>query len=110
YPVGKDVALHQELERRIAAIPGVQHVTPSSTAYLADSMSNSDFLPDGEKLEKGKRTAEDFNVVGNNFFATLGIKIIGGRGFSSEETATSPRVAVINQALAKKRFPGVNPI
>lgn len=110
YPAGKDVALHEELERRFAALPGVQHVTPSGTAYLAGSMSNSDFLPEGEKFEKNKRTAEDFNTVGNDFFETLGIRIVAGRGFNSQDTATSPRVAVINQALAKKRFPGVNPV
>ncbi|HXS75733.1 MAG TPA: ABC transporter permease [Terracidiphilus sp.] len=110
YPAGKDVALHEELERRIAALPGVQHVTPAANAYLGDSMSNSDFLPDGEKYEKGNRTAEDLNVVGNDFFPTLGIKIIGGRGFGAQDTATSPKVAVINQALAKKRFAGLNPI
>jgi predicted permease len=110
YPAGKDVALHEELEQRIAAIPGVRHVTPTSMAYLAQSISNSDFLPDGEKYDKHKRQAEDFNEVGNDFFPTLGIKIIVGRGFGPEDTATSPKVAVINEALAKKRFPGVNPI
>ena len=110
YPAGKDVALHAELEKRIAALPGVQHVTPASSAYIAETMSNSDFLPEGEKFEKDKRTAEDFNVVGNDFFATMGIRIISGRGFGSQDTATSPRVAVINEALAKKRFPGVNPV
>jgi len=110
YPAGKDVALHEELERRFAALPGVQHVTPSGTAYLADSITNSDFLPEGEKFETGKRTAEDFNTVGNDFFETMGIKLVAGRGFNSQDTATSPKVAVINQALAKKRFPGMNPV
>jgi predicted permease len=110
YPEGKAVALHEELERRIAALPGVQHASPASTAYIADSISNSDFLPDGEKFDQHKRQAEDVNVVGNDFFASLGIKIIGGRGFTAQDTATSPKVAVINEALAKKRFPNVNPI
>ncbi|HKO19610.1 MAG TPA: ABC transporter permease [Acidobacteriaceae bacterium] len=110
YPSGKNVALHEEIERRIAGLPGIQHVSPSTNAYLADSISNSDFLPEGEKFEPGNRQAEDFNEVGNDFFATMGIKIIAGRGFTSQDTATSPRVAVINQALAKKRFPNVNAI
>ena len=110
YPAGKDIALHQELERRIAALPGVQHESPASAAYIADSIDNSDFLPDGEKFDTHKREAEDINVVGNDFFSTLGIKIIGGRGFTAQDTATSPKVAVINEALAKKRFPNVNPI
>jgi len=110
YPPGKNVALHEELERRIAGLPGIQHVSPATNAYLADSISNSDFLPEGEKFEQGDRQAEDFNEVGNDFFATLGIRIIAGRGFTPQDTATSPRVAVINQALAKKRFPNLNPI
>ncbi len=110
YPAGKDVALHEELEKRFAALPGVQHASPASMAYLAESMSNSDFLPDGEKFEKGKRQAEDVNVVGNDFFATLGIRIIAGRGFASQDTASSQKVAVINEALAKKRFPNANPV
>ena len=73
-------------------------------------MSNSGFLPEGETFRKGQRTAEDFNVVGKDFFSTLGIEIVAGRGFTSQDTATSPKVAVINEALAKKRFPGLNPI
>jgi predicted permease len=40
----------------------------------------------------------------------MGIKLVAGRGFNSQDTATSPKVAVINQALAKKRFPGMNPV
>jgi predicted permease len=110
YPGGKDVLLHEELAKRIAALPGVENVTPSATAYLGNSMSNSDFLPDGEKYDKHKRQAEDLNVVGNDFFSTLEIRIVAGRGFDSHDTATSPKVAVINEALAKKRFPGVSPI
>jgi predicted permease len=110
YPGGKNVALHEELERRLASLPSVQHVSPATNAYLADSISNSDFLPEGEKVDKGNRQAEDFNEVGNDFFATMGITIIAGRGFASQDSATSPKVAVINEALAKKRFPHVDPI
>jgi predicted permease len=110
YPAGKNIALHEDLERRIAGLPGVQHLSPATNAYLADSISNSDFLPEGEKFEMGSRQEEDFNEVGNDFFATLGIKIIAGRGFTAQDTAGSPKVAVINQALAKKRFPNGNPI
>lgn len=110
YPAGKDIALHEQLQRRIEALPGVQHVSPASSPYIAETMSNSDFLPDGEKFDKEKRTAEYFNVVGNDFFTTLGIKIIAGRAFDSEDTATSAKVAVVNEGLAKRRFPGVNPI
>lgn len=107
---GKDVLLHAELERRIAVLPGVEHVSPAALPYLAQTMTNTDFLPEGEKYDKNKRQAEFFNVVGNDFFATMGIPIIAGRGFGPQDTASSEKVAVINQALAKKRFLNQNPI
>lgn len=110
YPPGKDVQLHQELEKRIAALPGVKSVTPASLAYIANSMTNADFLPEGEVFSKGKKSAEFFNFVGSGFFSTLKIPVLVGRGFGSQDTKASPKVAVINQALARKRFPGVNPI
>jgi hypothetical protein len=48
--------------------------------------------------------------VGNRFFTTMGIPIVAGRAFDPLDTATSAKVAVINQSLARKRFPNVNPI
>jgi predicted permease len=110
YPEGKDVLLHRELEQRIAALPGVQRATLGSLPYLAQSMTNSDFLPEGERPDQQKRQAEYFNVVGNDFFPTLGIPIVAGRGFGPQDTASSLKVAVINQALAKHRFPNQNPL
>ena len=110
YGPGKDVVLHQRLEQQFAALPGVQGVAPGAMAYLSDSMSNSEFAIEGVKQGNGNGDPEDINVVGNTFFQTMGIPIIGGRGFGPQDTASSVPVAVVNQALAKKRFPGSNPI
>jgi len=110
YGPGKDVQLHQRLERGFAALPGVEGVAPSGTAYIADNMSNDDFMPEGETQTSQHAGSEDVNVVGNAFFATMGIPIIGGRGFGPQDTPGSQRVAIVNQALAKKRFPNANPI
>ncbi len=114
YPAGKDILLHEQLEQRFAALPGVKAASAASTPYIADNLNNYEFLPEGERFDDYKRLhkndAEDTNAVGNNFFDTMGIPILAGRGFSSQDTATSPKVAVINQALAQKRFPNVNPI
>lgn len=110
YSDGKDILLHEDLERRLAALPGVQRASLGVEAYLADSMSNTDFFLEGEVYDKSKKQAEYYNLVGNDFFPTLGIPILAGRGFGTQETASSPKVAVINQALARKRFPNQNPI
>ncbi len=112
YPNGKDVALHAQLEERIRALPGVESVTTAINPYIADNLENSSFLPEGERFEDYKRqdksTAEDINKVGNTFFQTMGIPIVAGRSFNAQDSATSVKVAIINQALARKRFPGVN--
>ena len=73
-------------------------------------MDNSDFLPEGEAFDEEKGQSEDFNIVGNDFFQTMGIAMLAGRSFGPEDTATSQKVGIINQALARKRFPNVNPI
>jgi predicted permease len=73
-------------------------------------MGNDIFLPEGEKQEDHKDQAEFFNIVGNSFFGTMGIPMFAGRPFGAEDTATSQKVMVINQSLARKRFPNENPI
>jgi predicted permease len=110
YPEGKDVVLHQRLEQAIAAAPGVQGVTLMSTPYLTDSMSMMSFITEAESADPTKAHSERDEEVGNRFFETLGIPILAGRSFAPQDTATSAKVAVINQSLAQTRFPQGNPV
>ncbi len=110
YPEGKDVVLHEHLEQAIGAVPGVQAVTLMSTPYLTDSMSKMGIVTETESADPTKARGERDEEVGNRFFETLGIPILAGRGFGSQDTATSAKVAVINQSLARTRFLLRNPI
>lgn len=110
YSAGEDIALHQRLEQAIEAIPGVASVAPAMESYLSDDLSDTDFLPEGEASDPNKHQTEAYNAVGTRFFATLGIPILAGRAFGPQDTATSPKVGIINQALARTRFPGQDPI
>jgi predicted permease len=110
YPGPKDVKLHEQLEKLIAALPGVERVAPGSIPYISESMGNTDFLPEGERLDQKQKRSEYENSVGIDFFPALGIPILDGRGFGPQDTSTSAKVAVINQSLARKRFPNINPI
>jgi len=110
YPAGKDVALHQSLLRAIAATPGVEAVSPSWIAYIADDENRTDFAVEGQVIDKNKDDSEDFNVVGESFFSMMQVPILQGRAFGPQDTATSTKVGIINAALAKERFPGQNPI
>ena len=110
YPAGKDIALHQQLERMFAAVPGVQSVSPAMESYLSGDLSDTDFIPEGEPVDPGRQQSEPYNAVGIHFFQTLGIPISQGRAFGPEDTATSPKVGIINESLARLRFPNQNPI
>jgi predicted permease len=108
YAPGKDVALHQQLEQAIAAVPGVESVAPMSTPWLAGDMAKSGFETEAELTAKGGQIkdpqGETNNYVGNRFFETMGISMIAGRSFGPQDTATSLKVGVINESLARERF------
>jgi len=110
YPAEKGIEFHMRLEQAIAAVPGVESAAPAENAYLSDDSSGTDFIPEGVAFDPKKNYEEDFNVVGAHFFETLGIRIVAGRGFGTQDTAASEKVGVINESLARKWFAGRDPV
>jgi predicted permease len=110
YPAPKNVEVLHRVEERIASLPGVQSVTLSREALLAQSGSNSDFMVEGSPRITGRDRHVPFNSIGQSFFTTMGIPILYGRSFDLRDTSSSPGVAVINRALAQKEFAGRDPI
>ncbi|HET6976345.1 MAG TPA: ABC transporter permease [Pyrinomonadaceae bacterium] len=108
YPPPQDVMVARKIEEQLAVIPGVESVTASSVPLLANAFSTSGF----NRLDQPQSNQGDVwtNTVGQDFFQTMGIPILAGRGFNSTDTDTSQKVAVINQTLARKYFPDTNPI
>ncbi len=109
YPGNKEVDLDHRIEGSLAALPGVDSVTLSSLPLLAHNVSNADFTPDGDTDKTSKHVA-DINLVGQEFLTTMGIQLLSGRDFNEHDTETSPRVAIINHALAHQFFPNSNPV
>lgn len=114
YAAGANVAFHQRMEQAIAEIPGVTSVAGAEAPYLSGEHLETPLLAAGDaadaKTDRTERYTEPYNAVGIRFFDTLGIPIVAGRGFTGGDTATSPKVAVINRRLAAERFPNQNPI
>jgi predicted permease len=110
YPAPKNAEALHRVEERIASLPGVESVTLSREALLAQSGSNSDFMVEGSPRITGRDRHVPFNSVGQSFFTTMGIPILYGRSFDLRDTSSSPGVAVVNRALAQKEFAGRNPI
>src|ERR1700722_4779825 len=101
--------LYRSLETQISAIPGVRSVSMSNIAIIGDGHSGTTFHLSGHPVA-AKEERVQINSVGTEYFSTMGIPLLYGRAFNLRDTAASPTVAVINQALARKYFPNQNPI
>ena len=108
YQDAKAVALYRQMEERLRAVPGVDSVTATTVPLISHNRAGQIFDPDDQPKGEHQRVA--FNLVGGHFFSTFGIPVIAGRGFNDRDTETSPNVAVINEALAKKFFPASDPV
>ncbi|MFN2623239.1 MAG: ABC transporter permease, partial [Chthoniobacterales bacterium] len=108
--------LYRTLSERLAALPGVQHVSISATAPFGMVSLSRAIQRAGLHVGKDDKPAtaaegvafsSRFNSIGADYFATMGIPILRGRTFTLSETtqANSPPVAIIDEALAKKLWP-----
>jgi predicted permease len=110
YPSPADIRLHRRIEEAVAGVPGVESVTLSGQALVANDVSIEDFAPNDGVKRDGIELGAHMNNVGQDFFSTVGIPILYGRGFNAGDTETAPKVGVVNQAIVKQFFPGENPI
>jgi predicted permease len=99
----------QQLEERLASLPGIRSVTASNIGIIGDGHSGGAFQVVGRPMGTDPANVQT-NAVGTDFFYTLGIPILQGRAFNRHDTATSPKVAVVNRTLAEKFFRGENPV
>ena len=109
YSGEKQIQLFREITDRLETVPGVQSVSATSVAPLSNSYEGDDFKPVGGKASDKDESADN-STVGDQYFSTFKVPIVAGRGFAPTDTETSPKVAVVNQALVRKYFPNENPI
>lgn len=101
--------LAEQLVARISSTPGVRAVTYSSNGLFAGSESGDAIIVPGfSGTDRDRVAMEDY--VGPNYFEVVGIPVLAGRGIEPQDTATSTRVAVVNEAMVKHFFGGNNPI
>lgn len=99
----------EQLQEKLASLPGVRSETVSNIGIIGDGHSGSTFRVMGRPQEKDPARVQALGV-GVDFFQTLDIPILRGRAFNHHDTATTPKVAVVDRALALKFSPNENPI
>jgi predicted permease len=92
----------QRLEDELAAQPGVTGVTGSLVAALAGSNWGNDVAVEGYKAGPDTDNTARYNEVGASYFSTMGIPLLGGREFTRTDSLKAPKVAIVNEAFAKK--------
>ena len=103
----REVALNEQIEERVGALPNVKAASFSAFTFHEGSW-NSKVLVPGMNL--GQEINVKHNVIGNGYFATMQIPLLAGRNFSTSDTSSSQHAAIISEHMAKIIFPLGNPI
>ena len=110
YTPPRTIALADRIQKSMEPLPGVRSASASEIPMLADSNSSANITAQGYNAQEDEDMDVDQNWVGPNFLATMGIPLLNGREFSEADTSTSPKVAIVNEAMARRFFAGRNPI
>jgi predicted permease len=110
--IPEGVAFYRNLMDKLRVLPGVESVTVSEERLGSGWSDNSDMRVDGKlpEVPNGSSRTVRSNVVGPQFFGTLGVPVLAGRDFSNSDTATSPHVGIINEQFAQRFLPNQNPL
>jgi predicted permease len=101
---GRD--LYRRTLERLAGVPGVESATLSSAVPLFNGgFARTTFRDDQDIKDPRNGRLTQINEVGDRYFETMGIAIVRGRGFSSNDRQGSTPVIVVNETMAKQFYP-----
>ncbi len=110
YSGARSKILYEQLTEALAATPGVTGVTTARVPLLAgNNWGNGvrvEGYPHGPDIDMGSR----FNGVGPGYFKVTGVTMLSGRDFTEADALGRPRVAIVNEAFAKKFKIGKNAV
>jgi predicted permease len=109
YTGGRTAQFLAELRRRVAALPGVAAAACTDAVPLAGGNRSDAFAVEGRPNAGGPGPNVELYMAGPGYFETLGIPRVAGRDFGNE-SATGPKVAVVDEAFASRLFPNENPL
>jgi putative ABC transport system permease protein len=103
---------YEQLAERVAAAPGVQSASAiTSQPFMGWRGWTTTFtLPQQDAKEAARNPWADLEVVGTDFFRTLGVRLLRGRPFDHADRVGQPRRVIVNETLARLAWPGQDPI
>src|SRR4029450_7629601 len=110
YSRERSIALFQQLEEQLAQLPDVRAAAASVIALMTDSNWSSTIRVEGYQPKEGEDMTPGVNAVGPGFFATMGQPLVRGREFTVKDVSGAPKVAIINETMARYFFGNDNPL
>ena len=108
---GQRIAFFRQAVERIGHLPGVESASAVSYLPFAGLGAGTNFFIEGQpKPPPGQDFICDVRVTDENYFRTMGIPVLAGRTYTAQEAQEARKVVVISEALARKYFPGEDPI
>lgn len=110
YTPPQTIAFTDRVREAIAGLPGVLSVSATEMPVLANDNSSRNITAEGYTASENENMDVNQNSVSPVFFATLGIPLVSGREFDERDGTTSPKVAIINETMARRFYSGRNPL
>ncbi len=104
------VRFFDNLLERVRALPGVRSAAASKVVPLGGHSWQSDYELDHDRDQTANKIHSYLNWVTPDYFQTLGTPLLLGRGFGAQDSANSPRVAIVNETFVKRYLGTANPI
>jgi putative ABC transport system permease protein len=102
YEAARSRTLFERTEQEVAAMPGATGVAASFVPLLAGDNWGSDVSVEGFQRGPDTDANSRYNEINSSYFRTLGVPLMSGREFTNADTQGAPRVAIVNEAFAKK--------
>ena len=110
YTQPQTAQLYRRLTERLEAIPGVRSATVSLIPLLSGRGRTMTVSVQGHSSQQGDDDDTKVNQVGESFFQTMEMPLLIGRNLTAQDNERAPKVAVINQMMARKYFGDENPV
>ena len=110
-PGDKPANFFQQLESRVASLPGVESVGLITQLPLSGQATDITFTVEGRPpVSPDQALSADWRQVNGNYFSALRIPLLRGRNFSEQEVRQSGNVVVVSQAFVANAFPNEEPL
>ena len=111
YDAPRAKIFQDELIDRVQAIPGVESAVLSRmTPFSYRSYSSASIAIDGYDAPSDQQPSAEYNEIGPDFLATIGIPLVAGRNFTRADDETAPGVAVVDETMAAQFWRGLSPV